>query len=111
MRKFIDPSEISDGDLRDLIDKSYAHFRHSEVSPTTELDTMFQLELFHGPTYAFKDVALQFLGTLFEFILKRREQQMVILGATSGDTGASCNWQAIFTIGFRDVPGMFFILQ
>src|SRR4051794_24361216 len=82
--------EIPDDELKKLIEKSYATFRHPEVTPVKQLkDNMYVLELFHGPTFAFKDVALQFLGNLYSYISKKTGETINILGATSGDTGAS----------------------
>jgi threonine synthase len=62
-----------------------------EVTPCVKLRDFWVLELFHGPTFAFKDVALQFLGNLFEFFLKRGniQKSITIFGATSGDTGSA----------------------
>lgn len=62
-----------------------------EVTPLVKLEDFWVLELFHGPTFAFKDVALQFLGNVFEFFLKRGniQKSITILGATSGDTGSA----------------------
>jgi len=76
-------------DLRELIERAYAPFDHPEIVPVVPLGGLFLCELFHGPTFAFKDVALQFLGHLFEYFLARRDQRLTILGATSGDTGAA----------------------
>ncbi|MFB3159889.1 threonine synthase [Neobacillus sp. 179-J 1A1 HS] len=82
--------EIPDKDLKELIEKSYATFRHPEVTPIQKLkDNMYVLELFHGPTFAFKDIALQFLGNLYSYVSKKTGESIHILGATSGDTGAS----------------------
>ncbi|MDW7758450.1 MAG: threonine synthase, partial [Desulfuromonadales bacterium] len=81
--------DIPAADLKDLIDRSYQSFTHPEVTPVVHKDGVYILELFHGPTLAFKDVALQFLGNLFEYLLKERGQKMNILGATSGDTGSA----------------------
>lgn len=97
---FIDPSEISDSELKDLIDRSYATFRAPNITPLVTLresQNLHLLELFHGPTFAFKDVALQFVGNLFEFFLKRRNERssegapetLTVIGATSGDTGSA----------------------
>ncbi|KZV91369.1 threonine synthase, partial [Exidia glandulosa HHB12029] len=96
---YISPSEISRAELTDLVSKSYSTFRHPEVTPLVPLDdNTYILELFHGPTYAFKDVALQLLGNLFEFFLARRNarkasaaprERLTVLGATSGDTGSA----------------------
>ncbi len=76
-------------DLKHLIDKSYQTFSHGEVTPVVHQDGVFILELFHGPTLAFKDVALQLLGNMFEYLLKESGAHMNILGATSGDTGSA----------------------
>lgn len=82
--------EIPDNELKELIEKSYATFRHPEVTPVQKLkDNMYVLELFHGPTFAFKDIALQFLGNLYSYVSKKTGESIHILGATSGDTGAS----------------------
>jgi threonine synthase len=82
-------TDISAADLKKLIDDSYATFDHPDVAPCIEVGGFQILELFHGPTLAFKDVALQFLGNLFEYILERRGGRLNILGATSGDTGSA----------------------
>ncbi len=81
--------DIPSSDLKDLIDRSYASFSHPEITPVVHRNGVYILELFHGPTLAFKDVALQFLGNLFEYLLRERGQKMNILGATSGDTGSA----------------------
>ncbi len=76
--------------LKRLVDKSYAVFRDEDIVPLRPLeDGHYVLELFHGPTLAFKDVALQFLGNLLEYELKQRDEHIVIIGATSGDTGSA----------------------
>ncbi|MDO8946249.1 MAG: threonine synthase [Desulfocapsaceae bacterium] len=87
MSRFID--DIPNSDLRELINRSYATFDHAEVTPLIHQGTLHILELFHGPTFAFKDVALQFLGNLFEYLLKKNDAVMNIIGATSGDTGSA----------------------
>ena len=76
-------------DLKTLIAKSYAAFRVPDVTPVIPLGDLHILELWHGPTLAFKDVALQLLGNLFEYILEQRGGELNILGATSGDTGSA----------------------
>ena len=81
--------DIPKADLKEMIDRSYASFNHEETTPLVHKDGVYILELFHGPTLAFKDVALQLLGNLFEYLLKERDQKMNILGATSGDTGSA----------------------
>lgn len=81
---------IPDRDLENLISKSYENFRHEEIAPLVQMgDNEWILELFHGPTLAFKDFALQFLGNLLDYTLKKRHQKVVIMGATSGDTGSA----------------------
>lgn len=81
--------DIPAGDLKGLINRSYATFNHPEVTPLVKKNGVYILELFHGVTLAFKDVALQFLGNLFEYILAERNQTLNIIGATSGDTGSA----------------------
>jgi threonine synthase len=81
--------DIPSADLKDMIDRSYASFTHQDITPVVHKDGLFILELFHGPTLAFKDVALQFLGNLFEYLLIESGEHMNILGATSGDTGSA----------------------
>ena len=85
--KFID--DIDPATLRGLIADSYATFNHDDVVALQQLDGITVLELFHGPTLAFKDVALQLLGKLFAHVLGERGQRLNILGATSGDTGSA----------------------
>nr|WP_320009980.1 threonine synthase [uncultured Desulfobulbus sp.] len=84
---FID--DIPALDLEFLVEKAYSSFKHPQVTPVTKQGDVYILELFHGPTLAFKDVALQLLGNLFEYVLSRRGGYMNILGATSGDTGSA----------------------
>ncbi|MET0092262.1 MAG: threonine synthase, partial [Sedimenticola sp.] len=82
-------TDITREELTDLVDRSYATFSHPEVTPVVQAGERHILELFHGPTAAFKDVALQFLGNLFELLLERSGGRLNILGATSGDTGSA----------------------
>ncbi len=84
---FID--DIAEDDIKLLIDKSYSVFDTEDVVSVVKINGVFILELFHGPTFAFKDIALQFLGNLFEYVLKKNGITMNILGATSGDTGSA----------------------
>lgn len=90
-------------DLRDLIERSYATFDNPAVTPLVRQDGIYILELFHGPTLAFKDVALQLLGNLFEYLLEERDEKMNILGATSGDTGSA----AIYGVRGKDKINIF----
>ena len=77
-------------ELRRMIESSYAGFSHPQVAPLTALaDGEYVLELFHGPTLAFKDFALQVLGRMLDYILVRDGRRVLILGATSGDTGSA----------------------
>ena len=81
--------DIPAADLKSLINRSCAGFSHPEITPVVQCGGLYILELFHGPTLAFKDVALQFLGNLFEYLLAESGARMNILGATSGDTGSA----------------------
>ncbi|WP_294284887.1 threonine synthase, partial [uncultured Sphingomonas sp.] len=82
--------EIAQADLERMVREAYATFRHPAVAPLVQIgDRHFVLELFHGPTLAFKDVALQLLGLLFERFLKGSSDHLTIVGATSGDTGSA----------------------
>ncbi len=82
--------EIEKTDLRKLMFDTYKGFRHEDVAPLRKLaDDFWVLELFHGPTLAFKDFALQFLGRMFDRVLAERKQKVTIVGATSGDTGSA----------------------
>ena len=77
-------------ELRRLSAAAYANFRHAAVAPLVQLDErLWLLELFHGPTLAFKDLALQLVGRLFDAVLARRAEHVTIVGATSGDTGSA----------------------
>ncbi|VEU23122.1 DEKNAAC104203 [Brettanomyces naardenensis] len=102
MRLYISKDEVSDSDLKELISRSYSKFRSADITPLVRIDSknnLHLLELFHGPTYAFKDVALQFLGNLFEYFLAKRNSKksandpsrdhITVVGATSGDTGSA----------------------
>ena len=81
---------LTEAELRDLCTQAYGRFSHGAVTPLVQLDHQhWLLELFHGPTLAFKDVALQLLGLLFEKFLSNRDTHLTIIGATSGDTGSA----------------------
>jgi threonine synthase len=95
--------ELGGAELRDLVARAYAGFDHVAIAPLCQLGpNEWLLELFHGPTLAFKDIALQLLGLLFEHFLARRERAITIVGATSGDTGSAaiqaCAGRARMTI-------------
>ena len=82
-------TDIEREELKALVAKSYSTFDHADVTPLVSVGQLNVLELFHGPTLAFKDVALQFLGNVFELILRETNSRVKILGATSGDTGSA----------------------
>ncbi len=82
--------EVAEPELRSIVAEAYATFEHKAVAPLVQIDARhWILELFHGPTFAFKDVAMQVLARLMERTLKRRGQSVTIVGATSGDTGGA----------------------
>lgn len=97
--------DIPAADLQALIDSSYASFRDPEITPLVTKGNVHILELFHGPTLAFKDVALQLLGNLFAYLLKERGEKMNIVGATSGDTGSA----AIYGVRGKDNINIFIL--
>ena len=81
---------FTDGELRELTARAYGGFRHEAVAPLVQLDErLWLLELFHGPTLAFKDLALQLVGLMFDALLERHAEHVTIVGATSGDTGSA----------------------
>ena len=98
-------TDIPADDLKDLIDRSYSTFTHPKITPLVKKGNVYILELFHGPTLAFKDVALQFLGNVFEYILKESGGMMNIVGATSGDTGSA----AIYGVRGKDRINIFIL--
>lgn len=80
---------ISEGDLGAMATDAYARFDDPAVAPLRQIDRGYLMELFHGPTLAFKDLAMQLLSRLFDHVLQKRGQRVTIVGATSGDTGAA----------------------
>lgn len=79
-------------DFKAIVDETYSaeYFRDRDVTPLHKLsDDLYVMEQFHGPTIAFKDVALQLLGRLFDYVLTKRDEHITIVGATSGDTGSA----------------------
>lgn len=89
MLPFVDGC-IDKNDFKAMVDDCYASFRHPAVAPLVQLNTHeWVLELFQGPTLAFKDFALQLLGRLLDYVLEKKQQKVVIMGATSGDTGSA----------------------
>jgi threonine synthase len=98
MRPYVD---LPDDTLRRLIRCSYATFHDPEVTPVRAFGDTHILELFHGPTLAFKDVALQLLGNLFEYNLQQRQGTLTIVAATSGDTGSAAIYGVKGKAGIR----------
>jgi threonine synthase len=89
MKPFV-AGALDDTELKSLCEAAYGRFAHAAVVPLKQLDhRQWLLELFHGPTLAFKDVALQLLGLLFERFLAKRDTHLTVIGATSGDTGSA----------------------
>mgnify|MGYP000381405503 FL=1 len=89
MKPFVGDT-FSDDEFKRIIKSAYAGFSHKAKCPMVQLsENHFLLELFHGPTLAFKDVAMQLIGQMFEVALKRRGEKVTIVGATSGDTGSA----------------------
>ncbi len=89
MAPFVEGSSLS-REFPDLVRAAYADFNHPAVAPLVQLDSnLWLLELFHGPTFAFKDIALQLLGRLLDRALQERGQKATVIGATSGDTGSA----------------------
>ena len=80
---------VNEDDLNNIIDKSYSVFRKKNVVELKQVGDRFTLELFHGPTLAFKDVAMQLLGNFYEYYLNKTNEKINIIVATSGDTGAA----------------------
>lgn len=103
MSRFVD--DIPSSDLKDIINRSYSTFSSECVTPLVHKGDLHILELFHGPTLAFKDVALQFLGNLFEYLLAKNQSVLNILGATSGDTGSA----AIYGVRGKDRINIFIL--
>jgi len=93
LSKFAD--DIPSGDLKRLIDKTYtkAIFGSDDITPVKELEPgLFLLGLSNGPSLAFKDIALQLVGNLFEYVLEKHGKRLNVVGATSGDTGSSAEY-------------------
>jgi len=83
-------TDVPAAELRTIVDRAYVRFAHPDVAPLVELrDGLWVLELFHGPTLAFKDFALQLLGGLYAAQIQRTGTAINVLGATSGDTGSA----------------------
>ena len=83
-------NDISDDELSLIINKTYKKFDNEKIAPLVQIDkNKYILELFYGPTFAFKDYALQFLGNLFSYVMQNLNKNITVLGATSGDTGSA----------------------
>lgn len=97
---------LDEASLRALLKEAYSGFAHAAVAPLVQLDHRhWLLELFHGPTLAFKDFALQVLGLMFQRFLARRNEHLTVIGATSGDTGSA----AIQALAGRDGVDIFML--
>ncbi|HVM79508.1 MAG TPA: threonine synthase [Stellaceae bacterium] len=97
---------IAPAAFKQLVENAYRNFGHAAVAPLKQLQSnLWLLELFHGPTLAFKDYALQLVGPLFDHVLARRRERVTIIGATSGDTGSA----AIEACRDRDAIDMFIL--
>jgi threonine synthase len=102
---FVD-GEIPHSDFRRMVHEAYGTFRHDAVCPLVQTGANeFVLELFHGPTLAFKDVAMQLLARMMDYVLAQRGERATIVGATSGDTGGA----AIEAFGGRDNTDIFIL--
>lgn len=98
--------DIAEGDFRRIVEEAYSTFRHEAVCPLVQTGpNEYVLELFHGPTLAFKDVAMQLLARLMDHVLEQRGQRATICGATSGDTGGA----AIDAFAGRDRTDIFIL--
>ncbi|MEL7454784.1 MAG: threonine synthase, partial [Pseudomonadota bacterium] len=105
MKPFVGDA-LTEEELRQLCEQAYGRFAHAAVTPLAQLDGQhWLLELFHGPTLAFKDVALQLLGLFFEKFLARQDKHLTVVGATSGDTGSA----AIDALAGRDKVDIFML--
>lgn len=98
---------LSEAELTQVAEETYgSEFAHKAIAPLKQLDkNQYMLELFHGPTLAFKDFALQLLGRLFDIFASRNNRDLMILGATSGDTGSA----AIEATRGRDTVSIFML--
>jgi threonine synthase len=82
--------EITEENLYEIISSTYKNFTHPQIAPLVKItNNKYILELFYGPTLAFKDYALQFLGNFFSHVMKESDKKITVLGATSGDTGSA----------------------
>jgi len=89
MKPYVEDA-ISLPELERILGDAYSNFDTDEIAPLKKIgDNEYLLELFHGPTLAFKDMAMQFLGPMFDHVLKAKDQRVTIVGATSGDTGSA----------------------
>lgn len=104
-KEFVEP-EIPNIDYLEICKKSYQYFSSSEIISTTKIsENEFLLNLYNGPTFAFKDFALQLLGNIYSYILQKTKSNLTILGATSGDTGSA----AIYGCSNSDLIKMFIL--
>ena len=105
LKKFVD-GEIPDNDLKEIVKDTCETFSHQAVTPLTQIqENQFVLELFHGPTLAFKDLAMQLLARLIDYVLAQSGESVNVVGATSGDTGAA----AVEAFGGRENCKLFIL--
>lgn len=98
--------DIERATFESIVHEAYGAFRHAAVCPLVQTDhNLFVMELFHGPTLAFKDVAMQLIGRLMDHVLSMRDERATVVGATSGDTGGA----AIDAFAGRDRSSMFIL--
>lgn len=98
-------SDLPHKDIEELVEKSYINFSHRDIAPIVNLGDFGIMELFYGPTLSFKDYPLQFLGNLLEYLLKKNNKKINIVGATSGDTGSA----AIYSVKGKDNINIFIL--
>jgi len=94
---YIDPLSIPEDELKNIIAKSFSSFDHPELMPIVPLNddrTLFSMELYHGPTLSFKDIAMGFLINTMDYFLKSRNRHLSIILATTGDTGPAAAYAA-----------------
>ena len=105
LRKFAGDSVPRD-QLNQIVTDAYSSFSHPEIAPIREIRPgVYMMELFHGPTLSFKDYALQFLGRVMDWSLRKRGEHLTVVGATSGDTGSA----AISAVAGRDTIDLYML--
>ena len=95
--------EIPRDDLQPMIDIAYNRFSSADVTPVVHVGDMTICELFHGPTLAFKDIALQMIGQMLQYFLSKRQSWLTVLVGTSGDTGRYYYYIIFFCMFFKHI--------